>query len=163
MHIPLLIALLFNLHNTDIQHRFPKPVSSILAQETTCMAEVITYEAPDESYEGKLAVATVVQNRVQSKFFPHTICGVVYQRGKKGCQFSWSCRSHRIKDWAVYQEALRISKEVIERGLKLKSLGNATHFYNASLVNPSWSHEMRFVQKIGAHSFYAYRTRIHRN
>ena len=163
MNIPLMIALLFSFHVPATQPNFPKAVSSVLARETTCMAEVIAYEAPDESYAGKLAVATVVQNRVNSKFFPHTVCAVVYQHGKKGCQFSWSCRSHHITDWSVYREAERIAKDVLERGVLLKSIGNATHFYNASIADPSWSHEMRFVQKIGAHSFYAYSTRTTRN
>ena len=44
-----------------------------------CMAKNIYFEAAIESTAGKLAVAQVTLNRVNSTRFPNTICGVVKQ------------------------------------------------------------------------------------
>ena len=43
------------------------------------LANLIYCEAGGEPYEGKLAVASVVINRVLSSKFPNTVVGVVYQ------------------------------------------------------------------------------------
>lgn len=46
------------------------------------LAALIECEAGAESYEGKLAVGSVVLNRVASKSFPNTVVGVIYQGGQ---------------------------------------------------------------------------------
>ncbi len=46
------------------------------------LAAIIQCEADGEPYEGKLAVGSVVMNRVKSSRFPNTITGVIYQSGQ---------------------------------------------------------------------------------
>ena len=46
------------------------------------MAAIIYVEAGIEPYEGKVAVGSVVMNRVESPYFPNTISGVIYQSGQ---------------------------------------------------------------------------------
>lgn len=46
------------------------------------MAAIIWCEARGESYEGQVAVGTVVMNRVESSRFPNTIEGVITQKGQ---------------------------------------------------------------------------------
>lgn len=46
------------------------------------LGAIIQCEAGGESYEGKLAVGSVVLNRVKSSYFPNTISGVIYQSGQ---------------------------------------------------------------------------------
>lgn len=46
------------------------------------LAALIECEAGGESYEGKLAVGSVVMNRVASSYFPNTVVGVIYQSGQ---------------------------------------------------------------------------------
>lgn len=46
------------------------------------LAAIIECEAGSESYEGKLAVGSVVMNRVASSSFPNTVVGVIYQSGQ---------------------------------------------------------------------------------
>ena len=48
------------------------------------LAALIYCEAGSEPYEGKVAVACVVMNRVNSSSFPNTISGVIYQSGQFG-------------------------------------------------------------------------------
>ena len=46
------------------------------------IARIIECEAGGESYEGKLAVGSVVMNRVRSSYFPNSVVGVIYQNGQ---------------------------------------------------------------------------------
>lgn len=46
------------------------------------LGAIIECEAGSEPYEGKLAVGSVVMNRVKSSYFPNTISGVIYQGGQ---------------------------------------------------------------------------------
>lgn len=58
-----------------------KPIQAD-ASEKTLLAAIIQCEAGGESYEGKLAVGSVVINRVRSSYFPNSIAGVIYQSGQ---------------------------------------------------------------------------------
>ena len=49
------------------------------ASDVAMLAALIQCEAGGESYEGKLAVGSVVMNRVDSSYFPDTVVGVIYQ------------------------------------------------------------------------------------
>lgn len=46
------------------------------------LARLVSAEAKGEPYAGKVAVATVVLNRVDSSKFPDTVKGVIYQKGQ---------------------------------------------------------------------------------
>lgn len=46
------------------------------------LGAIIECEAGAESYEGKLAVGSVIMNRVKSSYFPNTVSGVIYQSGQ---------------------------------------------------------------------------------
>lgn len=123
--------------------------------DVVCLAQNISYEAPDEPYAGKLAVATVTMNRVRSKSFPKTVCGVVFQRSSKGCQFSWVCeRTHPI-DAKLYAQAQDIARKVLYSGLRLPLIKNALYFHSFR-VSPQWSrdNDVRMIAQIGAHLFY---------
>lgn len=55
---------------------------TVNASDVAMMAALIQCEAGGESYEGKLAVGSVVMNRVDSSYFPDTVVGVIYQSGQ---------------------------------------------------------------------------------
>lgn len=56
--------------------------SSSSAGDLAMLAAIIQCEAGGESTEGKLAVGSVVMNRVRSSSYPNTIVGVIYQSGQ---------------------------------------------------------------------------------
>ena len=62
-------------------------------RQLECLANNIYWEAASEPFEGKVAVAQVTMNRVESGRFADTVCGVVYQKNviyeKVICQFTW--------------------------------------------------------------------------
>lgn len=52
------------------------------ASDQAMLAALVECEAGGESYEGQLAVASVIVNRVRSGSFPNTVSGVIYQSGQ---------------------------------------------------------------------------------
>lgn len=56
--------------------------SNSSSSDLAMLAAIIQCEAGGESYEGKLAVGSVVMNRVRSSHFPNTVAGVIYQGGQ---------------------------------------------------------------------------------
>lgn len=55
---------------------------SFSEEDVTMLANLIYCEARGESYDGQLAVASVVINRVLSSQYPGTVAGVIYQSGQ---------------------------------------------------------------------------------
>ncbi len=51
------------------------------SSDLNLLAKLVYGEARGEPYEGQVAVAAVVLNRVKNSNFPNTIAGVIYQRG----------------------------------------------------------------------------------
>ena len=130
--------------------------SSTRDREINCLAEAVYYEARGEPERGQLAVAEVVANRVESRAYPNTYCGVVNQKYRNICQFSWACNSRlstpRGAQWA---KANDIAEKVYD-GWKPNVVGNATHFH-AARVNPRWSRILPKIDQIGSHIFYGSR------
>ena len=127
-------------------------------KQLTCMAQNVYYEAGSEPPEGKLAVAQVVMNRVESGRFGKDPCQVIYQKNvfydKVVCQFSWYCDNpgqKRPKNTQAYNESMEASKMVLMEGFRLPGLQDAL-YYHADYVNPQWNKKK--VAKIGRHIFY---------
>lgn len=120
-------------------------------QQIQCLAENAYFEAGNQSHKGKIAVTNVVMNRVADKRFPKTPCGVVYQKSRGVCQFSWVCEGKkRIRDMTMFAASRKAAEDVY-----LRNVGDVTKgakFYHANYVNPGWN--LRRVTQIGAHIFY---------
>jgi len=67
------------ISGTDISYNSTMSVSN---EEIYLLACIIDWEAAYEPYEGKLAVANVVLNRVRSSNYPNSITGVIYQKSQ---------------------------------------------------------------------------------
>ena len=147
-----------NQNNWDMSH-----VSAAeRLRQLNCLTQNIYWEAASEPFEGKVAVAQVTMNRVDSGRFPNSVCGVVYQKNvfyeKVVCQFSWYCEStHKTR--AVYtplwRESEEVAKKVLLENFRLPGLKHAL-YYHADYVNPNWGKPK--IQKIGRHIFYGERT-----
>ena len=128
-------------------------------KQLDCLTRNIYWEAAMEPFEGKVAVAQVTLNRVESGRFARDICGVVYQKNmvydRVICQFSWFCDgSSKIRPIhpAHWKEAEEVAKKVLLEGFRLPSMKNALYFH-ADYVNPRWGKPQ--VAKFGRHIFYA--------
>jgi spore germination cell wall hydrolase CwlJ-like protein len=129
------------------------------ARQLDCLTRNIYWESATEPFEGKVAVAQVTINRVESGRFAPDICGVVYQKNvvydRVICQFSWNCDgSSKIRPIypAHWKESEEVAKKVLLEGFRLPSVKNALYFH-ADYVNPRWGKPQ--VAKFGRHIFYA--------
>lgn len=55
--------------------------NSTNSNDLNLLSRLVYGEARGEPYQGQVAVAAVVLNRVRSSLFPNTVAGVIYQRG----------------------------------------------------------------------------------
>ena len=142
------------------------PVGYVSAAERTrqldCLTRNIYWEAASEPFEGKVAVAQVTMNRVESGRFADSVCGVVYQKNviyeKVICQFSWYCETgHKTRPvyTPLWRESEEVAKRVLLENFRLPSLKNALYFH-AEHVSPGWGKPR--IEKIGRHIFYGDRT-----
>lgn len=122
-----------------------------------CLAEVVYFEAGNETERGQRAVAQVVLNRVKNPAYPDDICGVVYQNRELAnrCQFLFACddTGETITRPEVFARAEAIAAEYASGAAWLDEVGAATH-YHASHATPTWAKLMRKAQDIGRLSFY---------
>jgi len=123
-----------------------------------CLSKNIYYEAGNESFEGKVAVAQVTMNRVNSGQFPDDVCKTIYQRNifyeKIICQFSWTCdrdSGTRPPNNPNYRESEEVAKKVLLEEFRLPGLKNAL-YYHASYISPGWKRKR--ITQIGQHIFY---------
>ena len=142
-----------------VEEQSPAAVSvAERTRQLNCLTKNIYWEAGSEPFEGKVAVAQVTLNRVDSGRFAPDICGVVYQKNiiyeKVICQFSWVCEgTHKIKPVyaAMYKESEEVAKKVLLENFRLPSLSNAM-YYHATYVQPGWRKQK--ITQIGQHIFY---------
>lgn len=134
------------------------PTAQSRLKELECLATNIYYEAGNQSFEGKVAVAQVTLNRVADGRFGKTICEVVYSKsvvhGRMLCQFSWVCENKRRPNpvhLPQYNESMEVAKKVLFEHFRLPSLANSLYFH-ADYVKPGWRKER--LLKIGRHIFY---------
>jgi spore germination cell wall hydrolase CwlJ-like protein len=122
-----------------------------------CLANAIYFEARGEPVRGQIAVAQVVMNRVFSGYYPHDVCGVVYQDSNRhlACQFTFACDGIQdvVNEPDAWKRATEIARDTLDGKLWLPDVGKATH-YHAYWVHPWWVHEMRKLDRIGVHTFY---------
>jgi len=128
------------------------------AKAEKCLADAVYFEARGEVRKGQEAVAQVVMNRVFSGYYPHDVCGVVYQNAHRhlACQFTFACEGKdlsRIDEPDMWEQAKAIAKDTLGGKIWLAEVGHATH-YHAYWVHPSWVHEMTRLFKLGVHTFY---------
>lgn len=131
----------------------------------TCLSEALYFEARGETVKGQFAVAEVIMNRVASKRYPDTVCGVINQgTGRKfACQFTYTCDGHKevINEKAAYVRLRKIAKLMLSDMEKPLTKG-ATH-YHTKAVRPKWSRVFPRTATIGVHHFYRQPTRVTRN
>ena len=127
-----------------------------------CLTEAIYFEARGESTRGQFAVAEVILNRVDSRKYPNTVCGVVMQgTGKKyACQFSYTCdgKAEVVKNKKAFVKAARIAKAMLD-GRPRVLTNRATH-YHTTAVSPRWSKKLQKTTQIGVHIFYRYPSKV---
>jgi len=114
------------------------------------LSRIIHAEASGESLLGKVAVGTVVLNRVASPEFPNSIHGVIFDK-KNGVQFT------PVANGAINctpSEESVIAAKLCLDGASISD--KALFFINEALAQSSWVSDNRpFLIAVGNHKFYA--------
>ena len=114
------------------------------------LAKIIHAEARGEPFLGKLAVGSVILNRVDSSQFPNTIYDVIFDR-KNGVQFSPTV------DGAIQQSAGEESVIAAKICLENTRISDKIlYFLNKSAATNFWVVDnCRYILTVGNHDFYA--------
>lgn len=127
------------------------PAEESLSREMECLAGAIYFESRGEPLAGQLAVGQVVINRAESRAFPASYCGVVYQRA----QFSFirNGTMPRIKRSSAAWRRAKAVARIAHEGLWESEAGDAL-FFHAKYVSPKWRHSKIARATIDTHIFY---------
>lgn len=113
------------------------------------LSRIIHAEAANEPYEGKLAVGSVIVNRVKSSEFPSNIKDVIFDK-KYGVQFTPTING------AIYNtpsdDSFKAAKEILEGKILNHDI---MYFVNHNISTLNWFYTLKFEFRIGDHWFYS--------
>ncbi|MED4261986.1 cell wall hydrolase [Priestia aryabhattai] len=122
-----------------------KQVTPASSSDKDLLARLVEAEAGGEPYAGKVAVAVVVLNRVDSADFPNSIHDVIYQSG----QFS-PVSNGQINNTPSADSVRAVNEALSEN----RSLGaGSLFFYNPSTAVSRWLDSRPTTIVIGHHVF----------
>lgn len=114
-------------------------------EDLTLLAKITMVESGYESYEGQLAVANVILNRVKDPRFPDTIKDVIYA----GKQFP-PAHNGLLDKSEPNESSLRAAKDALNGK---NNIEDAIYFYNPKVTKGSFWSSLDVVATIGNHRF----------
>lgn len=127
------------------QERSQEPPAKLSENEQDLLARLVHAEAKGEPYEGKIAVAEVVLNRVSDDRFPDSVKEVIYQDK----QFQ------PVDNGSINKPADNESKKAVTEAVKQsgKEDDDSVFFYNPDIVSKTWLQTRTVTKEIGNHRF----------
>jgi len=110
------------------------------------LARAVNGESRGEPYEGQIAVAAVVLNRVKHPSFPNTISGVIYQPRAFTAVADGQINVPIDSTSTVFracEEAMNSSDPS----------GGAIYYYNPTTSTSKWIFSRQVIKTIGKHKF----------
>ncbi|AYF53715.1 cell wall hydrolase [Clostridium botulinum C] len=120
---------------------------SITKNDINLMAQIVYAESCAEPYEGKVAVASVILNRLKDSHFPNNIESVVKQRAAFSC----------VRNGKINVIPDKHCFNAVMDALKGKDpTNNAVFFYNPKIATSTWMKNINKhnVKRIGNHVFF---------
>lgn len=114
------------------------------SQEMDLLARAVYSEARGEPFQGQVAVAAVILNRVKHPDFPNTIAGVIYQ--------PWAITAvHDGQFWFTpNQSAYNASQQALSG---VDPTYGAVYYYNPVTATNQWIRSRTIITRIGNHVF----------
>ena len=116
------------------------------ASDVQLIARAVNGEARGEPYEGQVAVAAVILNRVKHSSFPNSISGVIYQPGAFTAVSDGQINEPIAENSTIYkacQDAMN----------GWDPTGGAIYYFNPDTATSSWIWSRTFIKQIGKHRF----------
>ncbi|MFB5066512.1 MAG: cell wall hydrolase [Candidatus Wallacebacter cryptica] len=121
-----------------------QPRISIKDNELDLLARAVHAEAKGEPYEGMVAVAAVILNRVDHPEFPNTIAGVIYE----------PLAFQVVANGTINQEPDEAARQAAYEALHgLDPTNGALYFYNPNKTQNRWIRSRPVMKTIGKHIF----------
>lgn len=138
-----------NQTNQNNQGTAPQPTAvnvpnGFSQNDIQLMANAVHGEARGEPYEGKVAVAAVILNRVQSPTFPNTVSGVIFEP-----RAFTAVADGQI--WLTPNESAK--RAVLDAINGWDPTGDATYYFNPDTATSSWIWSRPQIKRIGKHIF----------
>lgn len=146
--IGFLLLIIFSA-NRHIKDGSEPPLSeqpriSLKDNELDLLARAVYAESRGEPYEGQVAVAAVILNRVEHPEFPNTIAGVIYE----------PLAFQVVANGQINQESDQEAKQAAYDALHgLDPTGGAIYFYNPTKTQNQWIRSREVMKTIGKHIF----------
>ena len=114
------------------------------AYDIKLISNAVYGESRGEPYEGQVAVAAVILNRVGSSSFPNSISGVIFQPGAFTA----------VADGQIYLEPNKSAKKAVVDAINgWDPSANAIYYFNPATATNKWIWGRPQVKKIGKHIF----------
>lgn len=108
------------------------------------MANAVYGEARGEPYEGQVAVAAVILNRVGSESFPNTASGVIFEPGAFTA----------VADGQIWLTPNETAKKAVLDAINgWDPTGEALYYFNPDTATSDWIWSRPQIKKIGQHIF----------
>lgn len=114
------------------------------SSDVDLLARIVSAESRGEPYEGQVAVAAVIFNRIEHPSFPNTLAGVIYQPG------AFSCLTDGGVNAPVADSAYKATRDAINGW---DPSGGAIYYYNPSKSTNKWIFSRPVITVIGKHRF----------
>ncbi|WP_117152434.1 spore cortex-lytic enzyme [Paraliobacillus quinghaiensis] len=108
------------------------------------MANAVYGEARGESYEGQVAVAAVILNRINSPTFPNTVSGVIFEP-----RAFTAVADGQI--WLTPND--KAKRAVVDAINGWDPTGEAIYYFNPDTATSSWIWSRPQIKRIGKHVF----------
>ncbi|OUM98452.1 MAG: spore cortex-lytic enzyme [Paenibacillaceae bacterium ZCTH02-B3] len=122
----------------------PAGTGNISENDIRLMANAVYGEARGEPYEGQVAVAAVILNRVRSPLFPDTVPGVIFQPGAFTA----------VSDGQIWmtpnETALRAAQDAVNGW---DPTDGCLYYFNPATATNKWIWSRPQYKKIGKHIF----------
>lgn len=118
--------------------------SKISANDLKLMANAVYGEARGEPYEGQVAIAAVILNRVKSPSFPDTPSAVIFEPRAFTA----------VADGQIWLEPNDKARKAVQNALSgWDPSGGCTYYFNPATATSKWIWSRPQVKRIGKHIF----------
>lgn len=132
----------------------PAPAYALCEEDYDILLRIVEAEAGGEDEDGKLLVANVVLNRMNSEAFPNSVKEVVMQKNGRVTQFS-PVASGSIWRVEVSEETIRAVERAIEgEDISQGALYFASRKYASSDSMRWFDQKLTFLFRHGGHEFF---------
>ncbi|HWO53270.1 MAG TPA: spore cortex-lytic enzyme [Paenibacillus cookii] len=108
------------------------------------MANAVYGESRGEPFEGQVAVAAVILNRVKSPSFPNTVHGVIFQPGAFTA----------VADGQIWLTPNEVARKAVQQALNgWDPTGGCLYYFNPKTATSKWIWSRPQVKTIGQHIF----------